>query len=345
MTAPETERSRWIALVVLCVGMLMIVLDVTVVNVALPSIQDDLGFSQSSLAWVVNAYLIAFGGLLLLAGRLGDLIGRKVVFLTGIAVFTLASALCGLAQSQELLVAARFVQGAGGALTSSVILGMIITMFPERGDQAKAIGVFSFVASAGASIGLLAGGVLTQALSWHWIFFVNLPIGIATALLARRLVAPDTGIGLRQGADVPGAGLITATLMLAVYTIVKTSDYGWGSAHTVALGALTVGLGVGFVIRERRAATPLIPLGIFRSRAVTGANLVQMLMVSGMFATFFLGAVYLQRVLGYGPLDVGLALLPVAVAIGALSLAVTPRLNMRFGAKQALIPALALAAP
>jgi EmrB/QacA subfamily drug resistance transporter len=341
--APSTtDTSRWIALVVLCAGMLMIILDQTIVNVALPSIQRDLGFDQSSLAWVVNAYLIAFGGLLLLAGRLGDLIGRKTIFLAGIAVFTLASALCGVAQSQALLVVARFIQGAGGALTSSVILGMIITMFPERGEQAKAIGVFSFVASAGASAGLLAGGVLTQALSWHWIFFVNLPIGVLTAVLGRRFVVADTGLGLRQGADVPGATLITAALMLAVYTIVKTSDYGWGSAHTLGLGTLAIALGVGFVVREHRAATPLIPLGIFRSRAITGANLVQMLMVSGMFGMFFLGAVYLQRVLGYGPLDVGLAFLPVAISIGALSIGVTPRLNMRFGAKQTLIPGLAL---
>jgi EmrB/QacA subfamily drug resistance transporter len=339
----QSNSSRWLALVVLCAGMLMIVLDQTIVNVALPSIQHDLGFSQSSLAWVVNAYLIAFGGLLLLAGRLGDLIGRRTIFLVGIAVFTLASALCGVAQSQEVLIGARFIQGAGGAMTSSVILGMIITMFPERGEQARAIGVFSFVASAGASVGLLAGGALTQALSWHWIFFVNLPIGVLTAVVARRLVPADSGLGLSAGADVPGATLITGALMLAVYAIVKTSDYGWGSAHTLGLGALAIALAVGFVIREQRARTPLIPLSIFRSRAITGANLVQMLFVSGMFGMFFLGAVYLQRVLGYGPLDVGLAFLPVAVAIGALSLAVTPRLNMRFGALPTLVPGLALA--
>jgi len=338
----ESERRKWLALVVLCAGMLMIVLDQTIVNVALPSIQRDLGFSQSNLAWVINAYLIAFGGLLLLAGRLGDLLGRKNVFLAGITLFTVASILCGAAQSQGLLVAARFVQGAGGAMTSSVILGMIITMFPEPGDQAKAIGVFSFVAAGGASIGLLAGGVITQALSWHWIFFVNVPIGIATTMLAVRLVTRDAGIGLDQGADVPGAVLITGALMLAVYTIVKTSDYGWGSAHTLGLGAVAVALAVAFVLRERTAKTPLIPLGIFRSRAVTGANLTQMLMISGMFGMFFLGAVYMQRVLGYKPLDVGLAFLPVAVAIGALSLGVTPRLNMRFGAKQTLLPGLVL---
>jgi EmrB/QacA subfamily drug resistance transporter len=339
---PTADRTRWIALVVLCAGMLMIVLDQTIVNVALPSIQRDLGFTQSSLAWVVNAYLIAFGGLLLLAGRLGDLIGRKRMFLTGLAVFTLASALCGAAQSQALLVVARFIQGAGGAMTSSVILGMIVTMFPAPRDQGRAIGVFSFVASAGASIGLLAGGVLTQGLNWHWIFFVNLPIGVATAILAIRLVVKDKGIGLRQGADIPGAVLITSALMLAVYTIVKASDYGWGSAHTLGFGVVAVALMAGFFIRENSARTPLVPLRIFRSRNVAGANVVQMLMVSGIFGMFFLGAVYMQRVLGYGPLDVGLAFLPVALAIGVLSLNITPRLNMRFGARTTLLPGLLL---
>src|SRR3954463_5404253 len=219
-TAQTTDRSRWIALVVLCVGMLMIVLDATVVNVALPSIQNDLGFSQSGLAWVVNAYMIAFGGLLLLAGRLGDLISRRKVFLAGLAVFTGASLLCGLAQSQEVLVAARFVQGAGGAMTAAVILGMIVTMFPEPREQAKAIGVYAFVASAGGSVGLVAGGVLTQGLDWHWIFFVNLPIGIVTAGMARRLLEPDEGIGFGSGADVLGALLVTGSLMLGVYAIV-----------------------------------------------------------------------------------------------------------------------------
>ncbi|MCW3007134.1 MAG: drug resistance transporter, EmrB/QacA subfamily, partial [Solirubrobacterales bacterium] len=221
MSATEhPDRNRWIAVYVLCVGMLMIVLDATVVNVALPTIQDDLGFSQSNLAWVVNAYLIAFGGLLLLAGRLGDLIGRKTIFLTGLAVFTGASLLCGLADSQGLLVAARFAQGAGGALTSAVILGMIVTLFPEPREQARAIGVYAFVASAGGAVGLLAGGVLTQSINWHWIFFVNIPIGLVTAFLAQRLIQRDSGLGLRAGADVPGAVLITSALMLAVFTIV-----------------------------------------------------------------------------------------------------------------------------
>ena len=339
-----SDRARWIALVVLCVGMLMIVLDQTIVNVALPSIQRDLKFSTSNLAWVVNAYLIAFGGLLLLAGRLGDLVGRKRMFLLGLGIFTAASAACGFAQSQALLVGARFVQGAGGAMTSSVILGVIVTMFPKPRELAKAMGVFSFVASGGASIGLLAGGVLTQALSWHWIFFVNLPIGVVTTLLAVRVVSADAGIGLRAGADIPGATLVTGTLMLAVYTIVKTTQYGWGSAHTLVLGTVTVALLAAFVVREARAATPLIPLRIFRSRAVSGANAVQALMVAGIFGMFFLGAVYMQRVLGYDPLQVGLAFLPVAVSIGAFSLLVAPRLNMSIGPRATLLPGLVLMA-
>src|SRR5881398_2470352 len=217
----QTDKNRWITLLVLCTGMLMVVLDATVVNVALPSIQDDLGFSQSSLAWVVNAYLIAFGGLLLLAGRLGDLISRRGVFLAGLGVFTVASLVCGLAQSQEMLVGARFVQGIGGAMTSAVILGMIVTMFPEPRDQAKAIGVYAFVASAGGSIGLLAGGVLTESINWHWIFFVNLPIGVVTGLLALRVIEDRPGIGLAQGADLPGAVLVTSGLMLGVYDILQ----------------------------------------------------------------------------------------------------------------------------
>src|SRR2546426_5153357 len=226
------KNSRWISLLVLCTGFLLIVVDMTIVNVALPSIQRDLGFSQSGLAWVVNAYLIAFGGLLLLAGRLGDLIGRKRLFTSGLILFIAASLLCGLAQSQEMLVGARFIQGIGGAMTSAVILGMIVTMFPEPREQAKAIGVYSFVASAGGSIGLLAGGAITEAINWHWIFIVNLPIAVVTGLLAARLLERDEGIGFGEGADVLGASLIVASLMLGVYTIVEASNYGWGSLHT-----------------------------------------------------------------------------------------------------------------
>jgi EmrB/QacA subfamily drug resistance transporter len=339
------DRSRWVALYVLCVGVLMIVLDATVVNVALPSIQEDLGFTQSSLAWVVNAYLIAFGGLLLLAGRIGDLVGRRTVFLAGLGVFTLASLLCGAAQSQEMLVAARFLQGAGGAFTSAVILGMIVTMFPEPREQAKAIGVYAFVASAGGSVGLLAGGVLTQAINWHWIFFVNLPIGIATAVAARRLIAPDAGLGLRKGADVPGAVLITAALMLGVYTIVEpAAELGWGAGRTLALGALALALLAAFVAREATAAQPLMPLRIFRSRQVAGANLVQALSVAGMFGMFFLGALYLQRIEGYDALEIGLAFLPVTLVMGTVSLRYSEKLIMRFGAQATLVPGLALIA-
>ncbi len=326
--------SRWLALVVLCAGMLMIILDQTIVNVALPAIQEDLGFSSAGLAWVVNAYLIAFGGLLLLAGRLGDLIGRRTVFLAGLAVFTVASLLCGLAASPEMLIAARFVQGVGGALSSAVILGMIVTMFPSPGEQAKAIGVFSFVASAGASIGLLAGGVLTQALNWHWIFFVNVPIGIAAWLFAARLLAPETGLGLRAGADAPGAVLVTAALMLGVYTIVD--------AHSLALGAVAVALLVAFTWRQARTERPLLRLGLLRSRAVAGANVVQLLMVAGLLGMFFLAVLYLQRVLGYDAVETGTAFLPVSVAIGTLSLGFSARLNGRFGPRAVLLAALAL---
>jgi EmrB/QacA subfamily drug resistance transporter len=339
-TATMSERDRWVALVVLCAGFLMIILDQTIVNVALPSIQSDLGFSQSSLAWVVNAYLIAFGGLLLLAGRLGDLIGRKRIFMIGLTVFTLASLLCGAAQSQEVLIVARFVQGVGGAMTSAVILGMIVTMFPEPTEQAKAIGIYSFVAAGGAAVGLLAGGVITEAINWHWIFFVNLPIGIATGALASRLITRDEGIGLQRGADVPGAALVVSALMLAVYTIVETENHGWGSARTLVLGAIAIGLLAGFVAREARAAHPLIPLRIFRSRIVATANLVQALAVAGLFGMFFLGALYMQRVLGYGAIDVGLAFLPVAVLIGLFSVGITARLIVRFGARATMLPGL-----
>ena len=338
-----TDGKRWISLYVLCVGMLMIVLDATVVNVALPAIQDDLGFTQSGLAWVVNAYLISFGGLLLLAGRLGDLISRRGMFLTGLAVFTVASLLCGLSQGQVLLVAARFVQGAGGAMTSAVILGMIVTMFPGPREQAKAIGVFAFVASAGGAVGLLVGGVLTQSISWHWIFFVNVPVGIVTAVLAGRLIEADRGIGFRDGADVPGAVLITASLMLGVYTIVNpAAEYGWTSGLTLMLGALSLTLLAAFVLREATAKSPLIPLRIFRARNVTGSNLIQVLSVDGMFGMFFLGALYLQRILGYDALQTGLAFMPVTILMGTLSVRYTDRLVMRFGARTMVLSGLVL---
>jgi EmrB/QacA subfamily drug resistance transporter len=338
-----TDRTRWIALYVLCAGVLMIVLDVTVVNVALPSIQNDLGFSQAGLAWVVNAYLISFGGLLLLAGRFGDILGRKRIFMYGLTLFVAASALCGLSNSQGLLVGARFVQGVAGAMTSAVVLGMIVTMFPTPREQAKAIGVYGFVASAGGSVGLLAGGVLTQAINWHWIFFINVPIGIATGVLASRLIENDKGIGFKNGADSPGAVLITTSLMVGVYTIVKpAAEDGWGSSKTLLIGALSLVLLAAFIVREATARNPLIPLRIFRSRNVSGANLVQALLVAGMFGMFFLGALYLQRVLGYDALQIGFAFLPATLVMGTLSLRFAEPIIMRFGARNALLPGLVL---
>jgi EmrB/QacA subfamily drug resistance transporter len=340
----RTADSRWLALYVLCAGVLMIVLDATIVNVALPSIQDDLGFSQSNLAWVVNAYLIPFGGLLLLAGRAGDLLGHRRVFLAGLALFTAASLLCALAQSQGMLIGARFVQGIGGALASAVILGMIVRMFPDPRELAKAIGVYTFVAVAGGSIGLLAGGVLTEAASWHWIFFVNLPIGVATGVLARRLVPHSDGIGLQNGADIPGAVLLTTGLMLGVYAILEAGEQGWGSIQTLGLGGISVALVAAFVLRQSRIANPLMPLRLFASRNVSGANAIQALLVVGMFGMFFLGALYLQRILGYDPLEVGLAFLPWTLVMAVMSLRVTGRLNLRFGPRATLIPALAVIA-
>jgi EmrB/QacA subfamily drug resistance transporter len=338
-----TDRNRWIALYVLCAGVLMIVLDVTVVNVALPSIQNDLGFSQAGLAWVVNAYLIAFGGLLLLAGRLGDILGRKRIFMYGLAVFTASSLFCAVSETEGMLVAARFVQGVAGAMTSAVVLGMIVTMFPQPREQAKAIGVYGFVASAGGSVGLLAGGILTQAINWHWIFFINIPIGIATGILASRLVEKDEGIGFEGGADVPGAVLITSSLMVGVYTIVKpAAEDGWGSGKALMFAAISLVLLAAFIAREATARRPLIPLRIFRSRNVSGANAVQALLVAGMFGMFFLGALYLQRVLGYDALQIGFAFLPATLVMGTLSLRFSEPIITRFGARNALIPGLIL---
>jgi EmrB/QacA subfamily drug resistance transporter len=342
MNVTENDRTRWLALYVLCAGMLMIVLDATIVNVALPSIQDDLDFSQNNLAWVVNAYMIPFGGLLLLAGRIGDLVGQRRVFLLGLAIFTIASLLCAASQSQEMLVVARFVQGIGGALASAVILGMIVTMFPEPGAQAKAIGVYGFVASAGGSIGLLLGGVLTEAISWHWIFMINLPIGIGVAYMATRLVANPEGIGLSEGADFPGAALITISLMLGVFTILKVVEWGWTDTRILVLSAISAALLALFIHRQATIANPLMPLRLFRSRNVAGSNVLQALLVAGMFGMFFLGALYLQRVLDYSALDVGLAFLPTTLVMGTLSLGFSEKLIMRFGPRTTLIPGVCL---
>ncbi|MGW2373614.1 MULTISPECIES: DHA2 family efflux MFS transporter permease subunit [Kitasatospora] len=342
-TAPAAPtRSRALALAVLCASMLMIVLDGSIVTVALPAIQDDLHFSPADLTWTVNAYLIAFGGLLLLAGRLGDLVGRKRVFVAGLALFTAASLLCALATGQGMLIAARFLQGVGGAMASAVGLGMVVTLFPEPGERGRAIGAFSFVGAAGASIGQVLGGVLTQALSWHWIFLINLPLGLSAALLAARVLETDHGPGLRAGADALGAGLITAALMLGIYTIVGTGAHGWASARTLGLGALSVLLLAAFLLRQARAARPLLPLRMFRSRTVSGANAVQLLTISGMFGFQILVALYLQQVLGYGAAATGLAMLPAAVAIGAVSLLLSARLSARFGERAVLLAGLAM---
>ncbi|MEU3569792.1 MFS transporter [Kitasatospora sp. NPDC036755] len=327
---------------ILCAGQLMVILDGTIVNVALPSIQSDLGFSQSSLAWVVNAYLIPFGGLLLLSGRFGDLIGRKRVFTTGLTVFTAASLLCGLAQSPGMLLVSRFVQGVGGAVTSSVTLAMIVTMFTEPKERAKAIGVYSFVQSAGGTIGLLAGGVLTQAISWHWIFFVNVPIGVVAVLMAARKLSAERGTGLGKSTDVVGAVLITAALMGAVYTIVETADYGWGSSHTLGFGLGSIALIIAFVVRQLKAEAPLLPPRMFRLRNVSGALGTHTLMISGMFSFQFLAVLYMQNVLGFDQVQTGFGVVPVSILIGLMSLFLSPRLIARFGAKTVLLAALVL---
>src|SRR5215472_16917340 len=325
------KSSRWLSLIVLCTGFLLIVVDMTIVNVALPSIQRDLGFTQSGLAWVVNAYLIAFGGLLLLAGRLGDLVGRKRVFLAGLALFIGASLLCGLSFSQPMLIAARFVQGIGGAASSAVILAMVVTLFPEPLERAKAFGVFGFIASGGAAVGLLAGGLITEAVSWHWIFIVNLPIGLITAVAALRLLRSDPGIGVGEGADFLGAAMVTAALMLAVYAIVQTSDYGLASARTAVLGGAAIVLLTAFVVRQARSRNPILPLRVFRSRMVAGANIVQALINTAFIGFFFLGSLDLERVLGYGPMAIGLAFLPVAAVMAVFSIWFSARLITRFG--------------
>ncbi|MFD9725496.1 MFS transporter [Streptomyces sp. NPDC059072] len=339
---PHGLRSRWTALAVLSTAMLMTVLDGSIVTVAMPAIQNDLGFSPAGLSWVVNAYLIAFGSLLLLAGRLGDLIGRKRMFLAGTAVFTGASVLAGFAGSSTVLIAARFLQGVGSAMASAVSLGILITLFTETRERARAIAVFSFTGAAGASLGQVLGGVLTEALDWHWIFFINLPIGLAALLLALPALPGGRGPGLGAGADVLGALLITGGLMLGIYTVVKVEQYGWTSARTLGLGALSLALLTGFTLRQAKARTPLVPLRIFRSRTVTGANLVQMMLVAALFSFQILVALYLQKVQGYGAAATGLAMLPAALLIGAVSLGVSARLNARFGERNVLVSGLGL---
>jgi EmrB/QacA subfamily drug resistance transporter len=335
---PAGNRRRWLALVVICFGQFMVVVDGTIVNVALPSIQHDLHFTQADLTWVVNAYLITFGSLLLLAGRAGDLIGRKKVFLAGIALFTAASVLCGLAQDPATLIAARFLQGAGGALSSGVILALIVTGFREPVERAQAMSVFTFVIAGGGSLGLLAGGVLTQLVSWHWIFFVNLPVGVATFWLGAILIDETEGLGLRQGVDVAGSILVTAAMVLGVYSIVTAAQYGWLSAHTIGFGVASAGILTSFVVLEGRIANPIMPLRILRIRSLIGASVARAMLATGMFATFFLGTLYLQQVRGYSAVETGLAFLPWSISLGALSVGVTANLMRRFGPRRVLVP-------
>ncbi len=344
VSAQSDNRSRWFALIVLCLGSLMIVLDSTIVNVALPSIKRDLGFTQTSLAWVVNGYLLTFGGFLLLGGRLGDLLGHRRLFLAGIALFTLASLACGSATSQGTLIAARVVQGFGGAVVSAVALSLMVALFVEPAERAKAMGVFGFVASGGGSLGVLLGGVLTDVLNWHWIFLVNVPIGIGVAILAMRVLPAGTRVVDGPRLDVAGAITVTAALMLAVYAIVNGNQAGWTSAQTLGLLAGAAVLLAGFVALESRVRSPLVPLGLFRRRNLATANGVGVLWAGAMFAWFFLSALYLQLILGYSPLQVGLAFLPANLIMGAFSLGLSAKLVMRFGIKIPLSGGLALAA-
>ena len=337
-----SNRTRWLALYVLCLGDLMIVLDGTIVNVALPSIRDDLGFSQTSLAWVVNAYILTFGGFLLLGGRLGDLFGHRRLFLAGIALFTLASLGCGLANSQELLIIGRAVQGVGGAVVSAVALSLLMTLFTETGDRAKAMGVFGFVMSGGGVVGVLAGGVLTDLLSWHWIFLVNLPIGVLVYVLSLRLLPAQRGPAATGNVDVAGAVTITSALMLAVYAIFNGNDAGWTSAQTLGLLGTAAALLGAFLLLESRVSSPLVPLDLFRNRNVSTSNVLGTLMAAGMFAYFFFSALYLQLVLEYSPLEVGLAYLPGTIVWGAASLLLSNKLVMKYGIKPPLLAGLGL---
>jgi EmrB/QacA subfamily drug resistance transporter len=338
------SRTRWFALVVLCLGSLMIVLDTTIVNVALPSIKADLGFSRTSLAWVVNAYLLTFGGFLLLGGRLGDVYGHRRLFLAGITLFTLASLACGLSTTQGMLVAARTVQGLGGAVASAVSLSLMMTLFTEPAERAKAMGVFGFVAAGGGSIGVLLGGILTDVLDWHWIFLVNLPIGVLVVVLSLRLLPPARSAAGQRRLDVLGAVTVTVALMLAVYAIVNGNQAGWTSAQTLGLLAAAATLLGVFLVIESRVASPLMPLSLFRLRNVATANVVGVLWAAAMFAWFFLSALYLQQVLGYSPLQVGLAFLPANLIMGAFSLGLSAKLVMRFGIRGPLAAGLLLAA-
>lgn len=343
MTPAAPARHDWLAFYVLCMGVLMIVLDTTIVNVALPSIKTDLGFSETALAWVVNAYMLTYGGFLLLAGRLGDLLGHRRVFLLGLAAFTVASLLCGLATSQRMLVVARAAQGLGGAVVSAVALSLIMDLFTAPADRARAMGIYGFVCAGGGSVGVLLGGLLTSTLSWHWIFLVNLPIGVLVALATLRLV-PATRKPFEGRLDVAGAASVTLALTLAIYAVVHGNEAGWTSPATLGVLAVALVLLVTFVTIEARIRAPLIPLGLFRHRNLTVASLIGVLWCAAMFAWFFLSALYMQQVLGYDPFRVGLAFLPANLVMAACSVGLSARLVMRFGIRLPLGAGLAMAA-
>nr|BFD87316.1 MFS transporter [Streptomyces sp. Xyl84] len=344
MPLPNTRASAspWPTVILLCIGQMMIVLDQNIVNVALPAVQQDLDFSSGSLVWVVNAYVVPFGGLLLLAGRLGDLAGRKTVVLTGIVLFSASSVLCGAATGATVLIVCRFLQGVGGAFASACILGMVATVFSDRRERAQAIAAYSFASAGGGAVGPLLGGVLTDLLSWHWIFLINAPIGAVLVLAGVRVLPQDRGEGMGKGTDFPGALLVTAGMTLLVYTIVDAERAGWGAARTLLLGLLSLLLLTGFVLRQATAGEPLLPLTLLRSRSLTAANVVQFLMIAGMFGLLFFGTFYLQRVLRYDSLRAGLGFVPIAVVIAAVSLGLSTRLVTRFGQRAILLLGLAL---
>jgi EmrB/QacA subfamily drug resistance transporter len=339
--ARQSDRRRWIALFVVCLGQLMIILDTTIVNVALPSIQSDLHFSQSSLTWVIDGYLITFGSLLLLAGRLGDLFGRKRIFLIGVAAFVAASMLCGLAPSGGALVVARFLQGAAASLASAVIIAIIAVEFPQPAERAKAMSLYTFVIAGGASLGLLLGGVLTEAISWHWIFFVNLPIGAVTYILGRALIAENEGIGFGEGVDWLGSILITAGSIAGIYALIKIPEWGWTGGRTLAFFGVAALLIGGFAALESRIRNPIMPLRVLGLRSLVTANLVRGFLVTGAYSTFFLGSLYFEHVRGMSPVQIGLAFLAMSVALAAMSSGLSARLVERFGAKRTLVAGIA----
>ncbi|HEY6887050.1 MAG TPA: MFS transporter [Solirubrobacter sp.] len=336
-TSESASRRKWMALVVVCLGQLMMVVDMTIVNVALPVIQRDLRFSQADLTWVVGAYLISYGSFLLMAGRLGDLVGRKRVFLSGVTLFTIASALCGVADSQLLLIAARFLQGLGGAIATSVIIALIVTDFPRPDERVKAMGAYMFVVTSGGSLGLLLGGALVQSVDWHWIFYVNLPIGIAVLALGARLIENRPGLGLKGGIDATGSILVTSAMMVAVYAIVTAADHGWVSGHTLGFGGAAAILLAAFAAWESRIENPILPFRVLRVRTLIGASIVRGFLVIGMFGTWVLGTLFVEHVLGYGAWDTGLAFLPMTMTVGALSLGTTAKVMARLGPERTVI--------